>query len=97
MKAQQNVEYIPELTVCGEGGTAAGELLPLLHFDNANEPLGDDYQPDAYGMGTESVADLLMSRAGSFGSNIHDLSKTMICRKHAKHFGVQDFQQFLTG
>ena len=93
----KRIEAQPPLTNCGEGGTHEGNLLSLTDFDNFDdEESSNEYMADAFAVGTESNADLIMSRAGFFSADTHNLKETKICQKHADAFG-KDFVDSLIG
>lgn len=96
MKSVKEIKSYPPLTDCPRStSTHEGELIPLSNFDDSFDvPSDADDIRDGMNAGTESTADILLSRSGFFNGNSHNLNAMKICRHHSEIYG-NGFKRYL--
>lgn len=93
-QSELKLKIFPPLTECGSPGSHDGELLTLSDFDDSDTYQPGADEPNGMNPGTYSTADVIMSRAGFFRGNTHNLKAMKICRHHAHQYN-NDFKHYL--
>lgn len=94
MKTQPDLKFLPPITECGNSDSPDGELLPLSEFDDSDSYEPAPVEPDGMRAGSYSTADVIMSRAGFFHGNTHNLKFVKVCRRHSQQYS-SDFKNYL--